>query len=234
MATRSLTHLALLALFILPAASPLPAMADTGSTLVSDTSQQLPDQVRDRLLQHLSQTTAVPIADLTITDYRAADWSDSCLGLGGPAEICAAVITPGWRIEVTTGSRTWLYRTDADGTRLRQARETNSVNRDDPPHPLPPGLFDRLMAQIAADYGVAEASLTIEAVEFTSWDGCYGLPVPEGTPCARTLIRGTRVVVSAPGNVWVYHTDRSGSDIRLNPDRQSAQRPDPGTDLHSP
>ncbi|NJN21919.1 MAG: hypothetical protein HC812_12975 [Leptolyngbya sp. RL_3_1] len=165
MATRSLTHLALMALLIWPAAV-TPAIAGTSSTLVNDTSQ-LPDQVRDRLLHHLSQTTAVPVADLIITDYQAADWSDSCLGLA-PAEICAAVITPGWRIEVTAGSRTWLYRTDADGTHLRQARETDAVNPDDPPHPLPPGLFDRLGAQIATDYGVAEASLTITAVEFTT------------------------------------------------------------------
>jgi hypothetical protein len=210
------TKLALIPLVTLLSLHPIVIAPAAGTRLaqVNDTSQ-LPDQVRDRLLQYLSQITAVPIADLTITDYQAADWSDSCLGLGGPAEICAVMIIPGWHIEVTAGSRTWLYRTDADGIRLRQESAPDLVNHDG--HPLLPSLLDRLEAQISVDYGVADASLTIAAVEFTTWDGCYGLPVPEGTPCARTAIEGVRVVVIAPDHVWVYHTDLDGNEFRLNP-----------------
>jgi hypothetical protein len=54
------------------------------------------------------------------TLVSAAQWSDSCLGLGGPAESCAAVITPGYEITLQVKTTQYVYRTDADGTVVRE------------------------------------------------------------------------------------------------------------------
>ncbi len=47
------------------------------------------------------------------------EWSDSCLGLGGPAESCLQVITSGWEVVATAKGETRTYRTNADGSVIR-------------------------------------------------------------------------------------------------------------------
>ena len=61
-------------------------------------------------------------ASLSIVKSEAADWPDACLGLSGPDEFCAQMITPGWAISVTDGQQTWEYRTDLDMTQIRRAQ----------------------------------------------------------------------------------------------------------------
>lgn len=48
------------------------------------------------------------------------EWSDSCLGLGGIAESCAQVITPGWEVVVQIKGQGLTYRTDTNGSVIRQ------------------------------------------------------------------------------------------------------------------
>lgn len=50
------------------------------------------------------------------------DWSDGCLGLGGPEEGCLAAITPGYEIVVSVNGREQIYRTNEDGSNIRQAK----------------------------------------------------------------------------------------------------------------
>ncbi|MBX4189194.1 hypothetical protein KW785_01195 [Candidatus Parcubacteria bacterium] len=50
------------------------------------------------------------------------EWSDSCLGLGGPAESCAAVVTPGYEVTVQAQGREYVYRTNQDGSEIREAK----------------------------------------------------------------------------------------------------------------
>ena len=45
---------------------------------------------RNALAAHLNVATNA----IVILEAHEKDWSDSCLGLGGPAESCLAVITP--------------------------------------------------------------------------------------------------------------------------------------------
>ena len=55
---------------------------------------------------------------IILTAYEK-EWTDSCLGLGGPAESCLAVITPGYEITVQVNGREQTYRTNADGSTIR-------------------------------------------------------------------------------------------------------------------
>ncbi len=50
------------------------------------------------------------------------EWSDSCLGLGGPTESCLQVMTPGWEITVVAKGTETVYRTNFDGTVIREER----------------------------------------------------------------------------------------------------------------
>lgn len=56
---------------------------------------------------------------IIMTAYEK-EWSDSCLGLGGPAESCLQAITPGWEVSVQANGKVTTYRTNADGSVIRQ------------------------------------------------------------------------------------------------------------------
>ncbi|MEM9215211.1 MAG: YbaY family lipoprotein [Cyanobacteria bacterium P01_F01_bin.150] len=59
-----------------------------------------------------------------IDQYRRESWSDSCLGLGGPAESCLAALTEGWRVaivDLTTDQR-YVYRTNLGGDSIRREK----------------------------------------------------------------------------------------------------------------
>jgi hypothetical protein len=69
--------------------------------------------------QQLASQLAVNLQEVTVTSVEAVDWSDSCLGAGGPAEICAAVITPGYRVMLRAQDKDYLIHTNADGSSSR-------------------------------------------------------------------------------------------------------------------
>jgi hypothetical protein len=56
---------------------------------------------------------------ILILEAHEKDWSDSCLGLGGPAESCLAAVTPGYDVLMTYQGVEYRYRTDAEGTTVR-------------------------------------------------------------------------------------------------------------------
>lgn len=69
--------------------------------------------------QAVAQQLGVNPTDIAVLEAEAVDWPDSCLGAGGPAEICAAVITPGYRIVLEANGQQFVVHTDADGNNYR-------------------------------------------------------------------------------------------------------------------
>lgn len=57
---------------------------------------------------------------ILILEAHETEWSDSCLGLGGPAESCLAAMTPGYDVLMTHEGIEYHYRTNADGTSVRE------------------------------------------------------------------------------------------------------------------
>lgn len=67
----------------------------------------------------LAEQTGVPVEQVEIDGIEQVEWSDSCLGLGGPAESCLAAITPGWRVLFTVNGEQYEVRTDETGQAIR-------------------------------------------------------------------------------------------------------------------
>lgn len=79
----------------------------------------LPSAIADATLQAAAQQSGADIANLSIVEFKPQTWSDGCLGLGGPAEGCLAALTEGWRVAIAEDQRTWVFRTDSDGSQVR-------------------------------------------------------------------------------------------------------------------
>ncbi|MDB9526686.1 hypothetical protein PN498_11850 [Oscillatoria sp. CS-180] len=166
--------------------------------------EPLPDAIAEEIKVQLSEEIGdVP---LRIGRYSRETWSDGCLGLGGPAELCLAVLTEGWQVEVIDSSdRSYFYRTDLSG---------NSIRRSTLDQNLPPSLRDRIFQMVVENGWATAENLAIVEAEPQLWDGCYGIPSEDGA-CPDIGILGWRAVVSDGNQSWIYHTDNTGMVIRL-------------------
>jgi hypothetical protein len=81
----------------------------------------LPPQVVLDAQQWLAQQLNVAIEQVQIVEVEQAEWTDSCLGLGGPNESCLQAITPGWRAVFEINGQRYEVRTDETGSAIRLA-----------------------------------------------------------------------------------------------------------------
>ncbi|HEY3312959.1 MAG TPA: hypothetical protein VGK00_15065 [Anaerolineales bacterium] len=73
-------------------------------------------QVRARLAEKLN----LPEEQVTVSNIVPMEWPDTCLGLGGLNESCGAQIIAGYQIILATGGVQYTFRTDGDGSNIRQ------------------------------------------------------------------------------------------------------------------
>jgi hypothetical protein len=96
--------------------TPTPVPADAPAAGIAEAD--LPGAALN-VRQAMAQQLGVNPTDIVVLEAEAVDWSDSCLGAGGPAEMCAQVITPGYRIVLEVNGEQYLVHTDADGNNYR-------------------------------------------------------------------------------------------------------------------
>ncbi len=87
----------------------------------SPSETQLPAPVVNAVRQDLSRQVGIPAGKLRITEYTPKTWPDGCLGLPS-ADECTQMLVEGWRITVSDGRSSWVYRTDRKGLVLRLVR----------------------------------------------------------------------------------------------------------------
>ena len=95
------------------------ATAQEVSENQGDRSSRLPAAVAAAVRQELSRQAKVPTTKLKITESSQETWSDGCLGLPQPDELCTQALVEGWRITLSDGCKTWVYRSDRQGQVVR-------------------------------------------------------------------------------------------------------------------
>ena len=92
-----------------------------GPTPTPEVFNPLPVEERVFAAARAALAAELGIDELTITrqEITRQDWTDSCLGLGGPAESCLQAITPGYRLVLQAGEELWEARTNLDGSVVR-------------------------------------------------------------------------------------------------------------------
>ncbi|MGV2829885.1 hypothetical protein [Myxosarcina sp. GI1(2024)] len=81
----------------------------------------LPVPIQTAVLEEVARRTSRTVAEFRVLNAQRRQWSDGCLGIPQPDELCTQVITPGWQVIVTDGRRNWVYRTDVLGDRVKLA-----------------------------------------------------------------------------------------------------------------
>jgi D-alanyl-D-alanine carboxypeptidase len=81
----------------------------------------IPPDLVNRAAEWLAKELNVSVKDLTLVSAEHVEWTDSCFGLGGPAESCLQAITPGWRMVAEAPGKQYEVRTDESGSAFRLA-----------------------------------------------------------------------------------------------------------------
>lgn len=64
----------------------------------------------------LAESLGVDVAAITAISATPVEFSDSCLGIPNPVALCAAVVTPGYRITLTADGTTYVVHTNEDAS----------------------------------------------------------------------------------------------------------------------
>ena len=79
----------------------------------------------------------------------------------------------------------------------------------------PNSVIDATRQDLSRKTKISVNRLQIQAAQPQTWpDGCLGLAKP-GEFCTQALVQGWRIVLTDKQKTWVYRTDSSGANLRL-------------------
>jgi hypothetical protein len=158
--------------------------------------------------QALAAQLNIPVEQIQVDAIESTEWPDACLGLAGSDEVCAQVITPGYRILLRVDLAQYEFHTNQDGTSLRQMQDVRPGNPDEEARPAlfweNAGCNQLSITLQAAFYGKCGESLTASpavtpaAVEqVTQWLGSYA-PFDANTMAGKVSFHGFGPNVASP------------------------------------
>lgn len=98
-------------------------------------SVSLPNPIQQAVLQDIAQQTGEAKDRFQIIQAQKQTWPDGCLGLATPDVLCTMALVEGWQVQVSNGSQTWTYRTDAFGDVVKLEPATESSPKNEPNTP---------------------------------------------------------------------------------------------------
>lgn len=151
-----------------------------------------------------------------LVSVEKVDWTDSCLGLGGPAESCLQAITPGYKMVMTVAGKTYEVRTNEDASVVRFT-ESGTGQGGEPGRTFPPSVMGAI-AELAKLIGVDPSEIHVVTFEAVQWpDACLGVQIP-GQMCAEVITNGFKVILEVGidnPQQFELHTNEDGSVVRL-------------------
>ena len=167
------------------------------------------DAITAAAVAFLAGELNVPESEIAVVSAEMTEFSDSCLGLGGPAESCLQVITPGWIIMVDVAGQSYEVHSDETGQQVRVAVE---LPEGDGAADLPSAAAQEFLS---AQLGVALGDVQVVSAEMTEFsDGCLGLGRPDES-CLQVITPGWIIMVDVNGQSYEVHTDETGQQVRV-------------------
>lgn len=169
----------------------------------------LPVAVANAVIKDVSKRENIAENKLRIVGYNEQTWRNGCLEVIRPGEGCTQALIPGYRVTISDGNQRWTYHTNNNGRNIRLA-SGNSTSQ------LPESVKSQVIRDASQRLQQPVANFLIMQTEQKTWkDGCLELG-DANTICSQVLVPGWRVVVGTQGQSLVYHTNNTGSAIKLN------------------
>jgi hypothetical protein len=160
----------------------------------------------------LAQELGIPKEEIHYVSEQPFEFSDSCLGLGGPAESCLQALTPGHIVTLEAQGQEYVVHTDEEGSAAR-VKPGAEAGEGEEAAPYVAAAVEALRQQL--DIAAEEIRVVAEEqVEFS--DSCLGLGGPAES-CLQVITPGYVVSLEAQGAVYEVHVDEVGSMVRVKP-----------------
>jgi hypothetical protein len=91
--------------------SPTATVAGGGATGVP--LEEYPEPVQAAVAD-LAERLGLEPGEIEVVEVEPVDWPDACLGAALEREVCAQVVTPGYRVVLSAGDREYEYHTDLE------------------------------------------------------------------------------------------------------------------------
>jgi hypothetical protein len=145
--------------------------------------------------------------EVKLVKMEAVDWPDSCLGAAQPGDICAQVVTPGYKLQVMIKGKTYELHSDAGQIVRMPPPPAASAEINPAAEVARLWLMDKLKVESSA--------IRVLSVVEEDWpDGCLGVHKPE-TMCTSVIVPGYRVTLESGGANYEIRTSRDGKAIVL-------------------
>ncbi len=166
------------------------------------------------VVPYLAQELGVAEDKIKATEIVEAEFSDSCLGLGGPAESCLQAVTPGWLILADVDGTSYEVHTDATGEQIRIGPTLPAESDVPAPSDTAAAAAQEFLAtQLDVALGDVQV-MSVQAMEFS--DSCLGFGGPDES-CLQAITPGWIVILDVGGKTYEAHTDETGQVVRLAP-----------------
>jgi hypothetical protein len=103
----------------LPAGSGEPAATATAAAEAPASEDGSQGGVAANMVGVLANELGIDSSAVTVVSSEAVEWPDACLGVTSAGEMCAQVITPGYKIVLSANGNTYTYHTDQTGSTYR-------------------------------------------------------------------------------------------------------------------
>jgi hypothetical protein len=165
----------------------------------------------------LADQLGKPVNEVIIQTSEAVVWPDACLGAAAPDEMCAAVITTGYKVKLVANGQVYVYHTDLTGKNLRIEGS----------EPTQPDAVEAARQALAGLLKLAAQQIKVVSSEQMDWpDSCLGA-AETGEMCLQVITPGYKVVMQANGQQYIYHTDETGKSLRLEGNPQPTGEKEP-------
>jgi len=209
----------------------------------SQPSQEVPPAIQKALHQQLQQRYRDVNFQIQNTTKTRKEWSNACLELAAPDEMCAQVMTPGYEFQIRGKFKgkqlmqgLWVFHTNEELNQIRfneqasQLPDPADMNKDQPE--VPCAIKQKLNQQLQQRYPDSHFKITEIQQQSQQWpNGCLGLAKPDEM-CTQAIVPGQKVTIRGKFDaaepikaVWVFHTNQDFNHIRLN--QKASQLPHP-------
>ncbi len=114
--------LALFCLGVVSCTASTPKTSEPQPTTTPEIFMPLPADQRafEAVRVNLASELGVDPLVIALVDVTPVDWPDSCLGLPGPDEACAQMITAGFLVRVRDGDAIYEFHTNRNASEIRR------------------------------------------------------------------------------------------------------------------
>lgn len=187
---------------------PLPEVAKE-SVKQNSTTNRLPRQVADAVLQTASQASNLPKKALNIVSFKRTQWAKGCEKPTFPRP-CDPVLVRGWEVMVSAGDIRWVFVSDDTGSLVKLSQKATQET-------LPKSIVSAIFRDASKWSGLPTETLRIVKAQPQNWGNrclfAFGrlYCTAEADP-----VSGWEVTVDSGKQQWVYHVDQKATSVLLD------------------